>query len=332
VAVDSEGAIHVAYGVGDTVYYRRSTDGGGTYSQPVALPKVNAMSLGMRRGPRIAVSAAGVCVTAIGGKQGKGRDGDVLAFRSADGASWRGPVLVNDTPDAAREGLHAMASGPDGQLCCVWLDLRTRKVEVMAATSSDGGATWGKNVLVYRSPDGNVCECCHPSVAFDAAGAIHVLWRNSLGGKRDMYFATSSDGGRTFGEAARLGTGSWTLKACPMDGGGIAPLGQGKVATAWRREQTVFLLADAGADEQSLGTGEQPWIAATAQGPYVVWLKKRGEAALLLAPGSRSPIELASHAADPVIAAGPGGRGPVVAAWEARDGATYSIECRVIGD
>jgi hypothetical protein len=52
--------------------------------------------------------------------------------------------------------------------------------------------------------------------------------------------------------------------------------------------------------------------------------------AYLLAPRSESPIELASHAADPVIASGPKGRGPVVAAWEHRDGKSYSIQCHVI--
>ena len=34
------------------------------------------------------------------------------------------------------------------------------------------GAAWSKNALVYRSPAGNVCECCHPSVAFGLRGWI----------------------------------------------------------------------------------------------------------------------------------------------------------------
>src|SRR5687767_4575372 len=61
VAVDHAGLIHVVYGVGDTIFYRRSEDRGATFSKAVALPRVNAMSLGMRRGPRIAATASGVC-------------------------------------------------------------------------------------------------------------------------------------------------------------------------------------------------------------------------------------------------------------------------------
>jgi hypothetical protein len=330
VAVDAKGTIHVVFGIGDTVRYVRSDDGGRTFAKAVELPAVHAMSLGMRRGPRIAVTDSAICVTAIGGKQGKGRDGDVLAMRSADGGqTWSEGVRVNDTADSAREGLHAMAASPEGQLCCVWLDLRNRKTEIMAAISEDGGRTWGKNVLVYRSPDGSVCECCHPSVTMGRQGKVHVLFRNSLAGKRDMYVASSSDGGKTFGAATKRGRGSWALDACPMDGGAIAVGNDGEVSTIWRREKTVFLDGNS-ASENNLGGGEQPWIAATSDGPYTVWLKKRGEALLLRAPGNASPTELSPHANDPVIAAGPQGRGPVVAAWESRDGSKYTLHVQVV--
>jgi hypothetical protein len=200
----------------------------------------------------------------------------------------------------------------------------------MASTSADGGATWSKNLLVYKSPDGSVCECCHPSVSIDSRGRIYVQWRNSLGGARDIYVASSTDGGKTFGKASKVGSGTWPLDACPMDGGAIATAPGGKLVSAWRRENVVYLSLEGEGKERRLGAGEQPWITATGDGPFVVWLKKRGDVAYLLKPGSTSPIELAAHAADPVIAAGPQGRGPVVAAWETRDGKSYTIQCRVI--
>lgn len=329
LAVDAKGTIHAIFGVHDTVHYCRSNDGGKSFRKSVELPRVNAMSLGMRRGPRIAVVGDAICVTAIGGKQGKGRDGDVLALQSNDGGqTWTGPVLVNDVADSAREGLHAMAAGGDGTICCVWLDLRNRKTEVMASTSSDGGRTWSKNVLVYQSPDGSVCECCHPSVTIDDKGRILVMWRNSLDGARDMYVASSADGGKSFGKAAKLGRGTWPLDRCPMDGGSIAVSPSGDMASVWRRDKSVYLLAAGSKEERLLGAGEQPSLAATAHGNYVLWLSKRGEQALLLTPSSSSPVELATQAADPVIVAGPAGL--VVTAWERRDGQDYSIQCQVV--
>ncbi|MFN0018630.1 MAG: sialidase family protein [Pirellulaceae bacterium] len=333
LAVDAKGNIHVVYGIGEQVRYRRSNDRGKTYTEPVDLPSTPNMSLGMRRGPRISASVKSLCVTVIGGKQGKGRDGDLLAMRSVDGGkTWTGPVQVNDQADSAREGLHAMCAGPNDELCCAWLDLRDGSTEVMASISTDGGSTWSKNVLVYKSPDGSVCECCHPSVAIDSHGRINVQLRNALKGARDIYVASSTDGGKTFGKATKLGTGSWALDACPMDGGAIAVVAGGKLASAWRRDKTVFLSLEGEREERRLGVGEQPWIAATDAGAFIVWLKKRGDVAYLLTPGSKSPIELASHAADPVIAAGPNGRGPVVAAWERRDGKNYTVQCQVVAD
>lgn len=227
LAVGQDGVIHVVYGIDDKVYYHRSRDGGKQFSKAKELSFAHAMSLGMRRGPRIAVTKDAICISAIGGKQGKGRDGDLLVLRSTDdGKTWESPVQVNDVDSAAREGLHAMAAGPKGEICCVWLDLRNRSTEIMASVSRDGGASWGGNTLVYKSPSGSVCECCHPSVALTDDGGIYVQWRNSLDGNRDMFLATSTDSGKTFGKAKKLGDGTWPLDACPMDGGAISISGK----------------------------------------------------------------------------------------------------------
>ena len=331
LAVDEKGAIHLVFGVANAIKYCRSTDGGKSFSPIVELANSLQLSLGMRRGPRVAATSNAVCVTFVGGKEGKGRDGDLLAMRSTDGgATWTGPVAVNSVIGSAREGLHGMAAGPNGQLCCVWLDLRNKRTEVMASTSPDGGVTWEKNSLVYQSPSGNVCECCHPSVCFDVKGSVYVLWRNSLDGSRDMYWTKSNDGCESFDEAAKLGLDTWQLDACPMDGGGIAISDDRVAATAWRRENTVYLSTTAQTAERRLGNGEQPWIACTPDGPYVIWLEKRGGEAKLHRPNSPEAEVVAQHAIDPVIVASRIGNGPVIAAWESVTGDRHSIQILVI--
>lgn len=316
LAIDAKGVVHVAYGTNDDIWYARSDDGGKTFASPVNLDTVRVLSLGMRRGPRIAVSGNAVCISVIGGKQGKGKDGDVLLYRSTDkGNSWEEPVIVNDAPDSAREGLHSMAASPKGELACVWLDLRNKKTEVFASTSNDAGKSWSKNVLVYRSPSGSVCECCHPSVAYAPDGVLHVMWRNSVAGKRDMYHCVSRDRGQSFGKAQKLGAGSWPIDHCPMDGGSLALLADGKLVTAWRRNKTVYLNLGGNTKEVELGAGEQPWIAATSEGPVAVWLAKRG-AALLMRQGSANAVQLAKAAGDPVVATGGPNNDVVVVAWE----------------
>lgn len=317
VAVDAKGRIFVAFGRGDTVRLAVSEDGGKTFTtSTVGSP--GTLALGMRRGPRVAVTETSVVVTAIGGAQGKGRDGDVVSWRSTDlGKTWSGPNRVNTVVGSAREGLHGMASGPDGRVFCTWLDLRNGRMEIFGARSEDGGAIWQPDALVYRSPGKSVCECCHPSAAFGPDGTLYVMWRNSLNGARDHYLARSTDGGQSFHDAAKLGRGSWQLNACPMDGGAVAVGPGGKVETVWMRGGRMFS-AEPGSAERSLGRGVQGWAAFATDGPFTVWLESRPGRLLARLPQGSTPLTLAEHANDPVVACGPNGRGPVVAAWESK--------------
>src|SRR5206468_12547420 len=133
----------------------------------------------------------------------------------------------------------------------------------------DGGATFGKNVLVYASPDGHVCECCHPSAIFDDTGKLHVMFRNWLEGNRDMWMATSPDG-EHFDDATKLGERTWKLNACPMDGGALAcDERSGEVDAAYRSGSQV-LLGDR-EPETLLGEGTQPVITMTESGPLIAW-------------------------------------------------------------
>lgn len=317
-AVATDGTVHLIYGSGESVFHCRSTDAGATFTKPQEAFRVSNMSLGMRRGPRISVAGNAVVVTAVGGMQGKGRDGDVLAWRSADsGATWQGPVRVNDAADSAREGLHGMASGPDGSVWATWLDLREKRSEVYASKSTDGGEIWQANVRVYRSPDGNVCECCHPSILV-SDDAVHVMFRNSLAGNRDMYVATSKDNGKTFATARKVGQGSWKLNACPMDGGMLAAGPKDSLVTVWRRNGEVYSAASTGGREQLLGRGEQPWITSSPDGPVIIWTTGREGDLLVQSPASKQPQKLAGAARDPMVSSATNGEGPVIACWESK--------------
>ena len=332
VAVSSEGKVAVAFGAGTDIYCvisrsAVSADEPLKFRPPVRIGSLPKLALGARRGPRIVWTSAGLVVTALGHA-----DGNVWAWRSTDeGRTWQEPVQVNDVERSAREGLHGMATGSDGLIYTVWLDLRSTKTEVYGASSRDGGATWDKNRLVYRSPGGAVCECCHPSVTITSDGRVLVLFRNALDGNRDMYLSELRPGAEDFLPAIRVGTGNWKLKACPMDGGAVAVTPQGQIETVWRREDAVFrttltLL------EQRLGPGEQPWATATEAGVYLVWLSNRGGQLYLLGPSQTDASVLAEAAGDPALAAAPGGIGPVVAVWEAENDGQRSVMAQVLAE
>lgn len=326
VAVSPAGAVFIVFGVGNRIHCAVSRDGGKSYQDPVLVGEAGVMSLGMRRGPQVAATKDDVVVTAVVGKEGRGKDGDVLAWRSRDqGKTWQGPVRVNSAVNSAREGLQGVAATADGGIYCVWLDLRNLKMEIFGALSTDGGESWREEKRLYRSPDGSVCPCCQPTVTADAGGGVHVMWRNDVNGARDMYLMSSKDNGQTFGEPANLGKGSWNLNLCPMDGGGLAGNAKGKVMTIWRRNKEIFRCTP-GKQEVLLGRGEQGNVAAVGDDFYLAWITDRPGTLQVLAPGAKKPMTLAQQAWDPVIAAPLSGKGPVIAAWE--EGRPGSLQIR----
>jgi hypothetical protein len=276
--------IGLTFGAGKGIYFSGSHDSGETFSAPVKVAEAAVVPLTRHRGPRIAFSGRTIVITAVAGNKlaggphahGLPSDGDLMVWRS---------------------------------LFAAWLDKRGEKgTKLYGARSNDAGATWSKNVLVYQSPEGTICECCHPSVAFDANGQILVMWRNWIAGARDMYLIRSSDG-EIFAKPQKLGTGSWQLNACPMDGGGLATSG-GRIVTLWRRDEGVFL-AEPEKPEKQIGSGKDLALAVSQGRVYAIWSSASG---IILWSSGKAEV-LAGAGAFPAVAALPDGG--VLTAWEA---------------
>jgi hypothetical protein len=311
--------VAIAFGAGNGVHFSTSADGGKTFGAPVRVAEAEIIPLSRHRGPRIAFSGRTIVITAVIGKtaaagehaHGLPSDGDLVAWRSTDGGrNWSKGVVVNDVPGAPTEGLHSLTADTKGNLFAAWLDKRSgHGTKLYSARSSDGGVTWSKNLMIYESPEGTICECCAPSVAADSSGQIMVMWRNWLAGSRDMYLVRSRDGA-SFAKPEKMGTGTWPLNACPMDGGGVV-IWQNRIVTAWRRDHVIFL-ASPGEKEAAIGEGVDVAISAAPDGVAVVWSTPAGIRALL--PGKKESISVSPKGAFPNIVVLPDGR--PLAAWE----------------
>lgn len=313
--------VGLTFGAAKAIYFSLSRDGGQTFDAPMKVNEAEILPLNRHRGPRIVMLRDGsIAISAVTGRKlaegphahGLPSDGDLWLWRSTDtGKTWSPGIRINDAPGASTEGLHALAADAQGNLFAAWLDKRVGTgTELYGARSTDGGRTWSKNVRIYASPSGTICQCCHPSVAFDADGRILVMWRNWLDGSRDMYLSRSRDG-VNFAKAEKLGQGTWPLNACPMDGGGIAVAGK-RAVTAWRRDGEVFLAAP-GEAETKLGKGIDVAVAAGTDGSvYAVWTSKAG--LLASKPGVKDPVTLAPKGTFPTVVALTGGG--ALAAWE----------------
>ncbi len=315
----AQGKVVMTFGSGPSIYFTSSADQGTTFGSPVKVADTGALALGRHRGPRIAIAKNAMVISAIAGDKvstnahahGNPESGDLIAWRSTDqGKTWTRVGAINDVSGAAREGLHAMVADAKGNLFAAWLDLRSQGTKLYGARSTDGGATWSKNVEIYASPSGTICQCCAPSLAVSEDGKVWAMWRNVVDGNRDLYAAESKDG-LTFAPAKKLGTGTWKLNACPMDGGGFAVNRDGAVTSAWRREGNIFL-ADGSRPEKQVGTGKDVAMAQTKKGTYVAWTK--GTGIEVLAPGAATPRELATAGA--FVSLLPFPDGSVLAAWE----------------
>lgn len=264
VAVAPGGKVYVVFGKDKTVYWVQSNDQGVTFSDPQKIVETDDLMLGMRRGPRVAATDDRIVVLLPGKKL-------MSVFTDDGGKSWSSPVQVNGNSQSAGEGLDSITALSDGSFYAVWLDARTKgAAEIRGARLDKGARVWSTSVKIYDSPDKTVCECCHPSVASDGKGGLVVMWRNWLKGSRDLYFAESTNRGVTFSAAAKLGTGTWPLQACPMDGGDVIAVPGNGVFAVWRRQKGIFLTTPAG-PEIKLGNGSQPVLAQVGGSTLAVW-------------------------------------------------------------
>ena len=279
IITDAQGTIHLTYGAGDSIMYMSSANQGVSFSTPqlvAFLPKLFANAM---RGPQIAAASNGIIITA------NTEYGNIYSYRRNVDGKWSKAVKVNDVDSVSKEALTSL-SADGSNVFAVWLDVRAnggKGQRLFGAHSSDGGVSWSKNIMIYASPDKTICECCKPSVLVKGKN-VYSMFRNWLNGDRDLYLIKSSDEGKSFGPASKLGMGSWKLNGCPMDGGGLALSANGIIETVWRREGNIYASSE-GEAERLLGEGRGCSMAIVNEKNVYTWTKN-GEV-VIMKPGSQ---------------------------------------------
>ncbi|MEA2429838.1 MAG: hypothetical protein QOI19_311 [Thermoleophilaceae bacterium] len=210
-----------AFGETGVNMFAKTVDGGATFSTPQA--NYTAAPLNLPDPTIITVQPNGTLVdvfmlaNATAVAPGPDVPFKVMAMRSTDGgATWSQPVTIDEVPPVQPEDestntavrafpLVSAATAPDGTLYVVYNDIESEhRSRIMISTSSDDGSTFSTPRVVKSV----AAQAFIPSVAVDRRGTVGVLWddfRNDKPGDKalttDVWFASSSAGGRSFAES-----------------------------------------------------------------------------------------------------------------------------------
>ena len=269
LSLDTKGIIRLVYGSGDKIYCMTSSNNGTSFSSAVLVAELSGMHLGHTRGPQIASSKNFSMISAID------KSGTIHSYRLNHlKGGWIPIADINDRKGSAVEGLMAIAADKEDNFYATWLDIREGGSNNIYFSSINGKSIkWNTNSLVYKSPDKHVCECCKPNIVVGNQKIV-IGFRNWLMGSRDIYYAVSYNKGKSFSDAAKSGTGTWQLNACPMDGGGLAINAEGKISAAWRRNGDVFYWSE-NRPEVKITSGRDVSMAQNRGDVYLAWQDKK---------------------------------------------------------
>jgi hypothetical protein len=243
--------------------YVHSTDGGRSWSEPVAV--TDNATFGTHNFHALHAAADGSIYVAWLDN----RDGKSAAYltRSADGGkTWEPnrPVTSGEACPCCRT---AIATAGDGTLYVAWRLVAAGNVrDVVVSRSSDHGYLWSAPARVHAD-DWVFPGCPHagPSMQVDAENRLHVAWWTGREGAAGVYYARSDDGARTFTDPVPLGTAEFSRPAHVQ----LALGAGGQIVVAWddgtRQTPRVVLRVsrDGGQHFSHVQEVSQPGRAAT---------------------------------------------------------------------
>ncbi|MEM3002136.1 MAG: choice-of-anchor D domain-containing protein, partial [Candidatus Nitrosocaldus sp.] len=197
VAIDSANNIHVVWHDNTPgnyeIYYKKSTDGGNTWSADQRLTYTSGVS----NNPMIAIdSANNIHVVWHDNTPG---NYEIYYKKSTDGGNtWTWAKRLTYTSGSSNNP--AIGVDSSGNIHVVWHDNTPGNYEIYYKKSTDGGNTWTwAKRLTYTSGSSN-----NPAIGIDSSGNIHVVWHDNTPGNYEIYYKKSTDGGNTWTWAKRL--------------------------------------------------------------------------------------------------------------------------------
>jgi hypothetical protein len=243
IAVDASGGVNVLW-VDTTpgyraVFFRRSADGGATFSAPTNVSKGPADS----GNPEVAVDAGGNIIVVW---ENDNITFGVFCAHSVDGgASFSPPVPVN--PATSTTGSHGpqLALDASGNLYVAWEDDFNSQSDISFSSSSDQGATFSTATNLSNSGSASGAQ-----LAVDSSGNVNVVWVDGTSKVSNILFRRSADKGVSFSSPKNLSNslGKASYAQISVDAGGnVYVVWQGTVPPSLSGDIFFARSADGGA-------------------------------------------------------------------------------------
>jgi ethanolamine utilization microcompartment shell protein EutL len=265
----------------DAIWYRRSTDGGASFSGAVNLRTTTTGSMF-----EPSLTASGNNVYVVWDDDGTASQGsDVLYRRSTDGGASFGST-VNLTENTAADAEETAMAASGNNVYVFWSNFVTgSSSDILYKKSTNGGTSFGDT----KNLSNTAGSSREPAVAV-SGNNVYVVWRerDSTSGNQEILYRRSTNGGASFSGAVNL-SNSIGLSQLPA----IAASGN-NVYVVWQDDSLVPGTSDilykkstnGGAsfgDTKNLsnnaGNSGSPAIAASGNNVYVVWHDNTTQAA-----------------------------------------------------
>ncbi|MCI0343271.1 MAG: IPT/TIG domain-containing protein [Planctomycetales bacterium] len=344
-AVDSQGRVHVVWmetiaGPGYEVRYRRSTDGGATWSATTTVSGASTNAWN----PAVATRGNDVFVVWREYITASSTYHVYYAYSTDAGANWSSPASLQNTGSSFPDPDVAITS--TGTVAVVYDALSGSSTYRIFCITGTVGGSFGSPVNVSNL----VSFVDAPAVATSGGSTILVAWTEIIllcggpGMGMDTFFARSTDGGATFSTPANL---SQNCAAMPMRPA-VAASGA-RVVVAWDegsglggREILTKSSTDAGATfgntsaNPSTGNGTAmdaalafdaagtltvAWDEPPAGSPTDIWVARSTTGGATYS----APVNISANSGTSLSPAVGSGNGTTVTVWSDNTGGNYDI-------
>jgi hypothetical protein len=166
------------------IYYKTSTSGGTTWTT-----KRLTWNSGSSFYPSVAAGPTNHIYVAWDNETPS--SDEIFYKKSTDGGvTWTTKRLTWNPGDS---NVSFIAVDSNDHIHLAWSDKTPGNDEIFYKKSTDGGVTWTTKRLTW-----NFGTSWNPCIAIDTNSHIHVAWRDSTPGKREIYYKKSTNGGTTW--------------------------------------------------------------------------------------------------------------------------------------